>query len=563
MDEEDIFKKLTTGLHFKKTKNVFNVNGEPMNATDNSSDDISSGLDFFKRSSKKAKVQVNHSKNNHEVKDINTSIEPALLKSEENSRKKHKINVVGSDVPDLVVNFDDLRSVYDVNTKCIENVFTEMQFKHLTPIQMQAIPAMIHRRDILACAPTGSGKTLSFVLPTLHLVLKNKMIESNQGTNGKNQQQFQALIIVPTRELAAQILNVFLSLSKNSAAPGVKVKLLDKSTVKSFERKGAKYGKQFDILISTPNRILHLFQQDIPLIHLSGVETLVVDECDKLFEEGAEGRSFREQLGTIYSNCTNPKISRGLFSATFSFDVQQWCIMNMNNILQITIGGKNTAVMSVQQELNYVGNEQGKHLALAEIFHHQGFLPPAMIFVQSKERAKELFQELIYDGMNIDVIHSDQTESQRKKAIENFRTGKTWVLICTDLMGRGMDFKGINLVINYDFPTSAISYIHRVGRTGRAGRSGKAVTLFTDDDKPLLRNIVSVVRGAGCHVPEYMLKLKKLEKDEAKRMSKMKRPRKTIRTAPLDLIKEERAKREKLKAKRQAKLQKNKKVIKE
>ncbi len=117
----------------------------------------------------------------------------------------------------------------------------------------------------------------------------------------------------------------------------------------------------------------------------------------------------------------------------------------------------------------------------------KGFEPPILIFVQSKERAKQLFKELIYDGLNVDVIHAERSQLQRDNTIRAFRQGKIWVLICTELMGRGIDFKGVNLVINYDFPLSAISYIHRIGRTGRACRLGKAVTFFTDDDLPYLR----------------------------------------------------------------------------
>lgn len=166
----------------------------------------------------------------------------------------------------------------------------------------------------------------------------------------------------------------------------------------------------------------------------------------------------------------------------------------------------------------------------------QGLQPPVLVFVQSKERAKELFHELIYDGINVDVIHADRTQLQRDNIVKGFRAGKIWVLICTELMGRGIDFKGVNLVINYDFPNSAISYIHRIGRTGRAGRRGKAVTFFTENDAVFLRSIANIMKEAGCPVPDYMLQMNKPSKKDRRKMAKKAPKRKTIRTFPKDEV---------------------------
>merc|ERR1712113_359025 len=144
----------------------------------------------------------------------------------------------------------------------------------------------------------------------------------------------------------------------------------------------------------------------------------------------------------------------------------------------------------------YCGSEAGKLLAFRNIVK-AGIQPPVLVFVQTKERAQELFKELLYDGIHVDVIHSDRSQQQRENTVRAFRSGGIWVLICTELLGRGMDFKGVNLVINYDFPPSSVSYIHRIGRTGRAGRRGKAITFFTDEDKILLRNVAHIVKGSG------------------------------------------------------------------
>nr|CAB3237186.1 probable ATP-dependent RNA helicase DDX52 [Phallusia mammillata] len=539
MDEEDIFRKLGTSLKFNVKR--FKNDAQKLNI---STPSTIKKLDFFDNltsgQSPKTGKQVKRSK-----REKTTHCEEPTRNDETNHqgksdngvhsvRKKYRIQVDGSDIPEPITTFQHLHSEYDFNMKCMENI-SKKGFKELTPIQMQAIPSMMHGREILACAPTGSGKTLAFLVPIISHILK----QAKQKKKGKH---FCSLILSPTHELAEQTLreckelvSVKESETPESTSDLIRVKFLDKGETKRYMRRGMKQATSTDLLISTPNRIVYLLQQDPPMISLEFVEWLVVDESDKLFEEGQAGKSFREQLGTIYASCTNPKIRRAMFSATFAYDVQQWCLLNMDNVLQITVGGKNTAVRSVNQKLQYVGNEHGKLLALQQIIRG-GFSPPVIIFVQSKERAKELFAEMIYDGVNIDAIHADRTPMQRENAVKSFRRGDTWILICTELMGRGIDFKGVNLVINYDFPTSAVSYIHRIGRTGRAGRRGEAVTFFTDEDRPLLRSVSNLVRAAGCEVPEYMLRIKKPQKDERKRLARKERQRSSIRTAPPDVL---------------------------
>lgn len=150
--------------------------------------------------------------------------------------------------------------------------------------------------------------------------------------------------------------------------------------------------------------------------------------------------------------------------------------------------------------------EEGKLLAMRQLIA-EGLRPPVLVFLQSKDRAKELFHELVYDGINVDVIHAERTQEQRDAVIRKFRAGEIWVLICTDLMARGIDFKGVNMVINYDLPQSAVSYIHRIGRTGRAGRRGLSVTFFTEADMDSLRSVANVMRLSGCEVRRLSYRL--------------------------------------------------------
>ena len=155
-----------------------------------------------------------------------------------------------------------------------------------------------------------------------------------------------------------------------------------------------------------------------------------------------------------------------------------------------------------------------------------------LIFVQSKHRAKQLNKELKFDGVNVDVIHADCKKEDRDEIIKRFRVGKIWVLICTDLMSRGIDFKTVNQVINYDFPQSLVSYIHRIGRTGRAGRKGKATTFFTEADKGYVRTIANLMKKSGDDVPDWMLKLKQCDPKDWRKLEKAPPSRKPITTAP-------------------------------
>ncbi|KAF1378572.1 hypothetical protein PFLUV_G00191940 [Perca fluviatilis] len=432
-------------------------------------------------------------------------------------RSQHRINVHGCDVPNPVCTFEELQSEYRLNPRVLQNL-KDAGLSSPTPVQMQAIPLMMHGRELLACAPTGSGKTLAFCLP----LLAHLQQPANRG--------FRAVVISPTRELANQTYRELLRLSEGV---GFRVHIMDKASL-AAKKYGPQSNKKYDILVSTPNRLVFLLKQDPPALDLSSVEWLVVDESDKLFEGGKTG--FREQLAAVFLACSGSKVRRAFFSATCTPDVEQWCRLNLDNLVSVNIGHRNTAVDSVEQDLLFVGTENGKLVAMRDIIK-KGFLPPMLVFVQSIDRARELFHELVYEGINVDVIHADRTQQQRDNVVNSFRSGKIWVLICTALLARGIDFKGVNLVLNYDFPTSSVEYIHRIGRTGRAGHQGKAITFFTENDKPLLRSIANVIKQAGCPVPDYMIGFKKIHSKVKRRLEKKPPTRSTICTTPRFLMK--------------------------
>ncbi|XP_072397068.1 probable ATP-dependent RNA helicase DDX52 [Diabrotica undecimpunctata] len=517
MDAYDIFKKLSRGAKFsrnfhqekiKKEKAVYNVvkhetppaekiEKVPKVSQDNSSITLISGLTTENRVKKRKLKDEEHILKSLEQEKIN------------HYRNINNITVVGRQVPEPCKSFQD----FNVDSDIIDNL-KKCGYEEPTPIQKQAVPLMLKERQILACAPTGSGKTAAFLVPIIH------------SLHGPQRQGFRALILCPTRELAKQTQR---ECDRLAEGRGFRVHVISKIK-KALTQYNPNGSQKYDILVTTPNRLCFLLKQDPPAISLKNVEWLVIDEADKLFESGVRG--FRDQLTEILKVCDNEKRKIAMFSATYTPVVAKWCVHNMKGLVRVTIGHRNAATELVDQELLFVGNEQGKLLAFRDLVR-KGLSPPVLVFVQSKERAQHLFNELIYDGINVDAIHSDRTQLQRDNTVRSFREGRIWVLICTELMARGVDFKGVNLVINYDFPPSAISYVHRIGRAGRAGRRGKAITFFTVEDTVNLRSIAHILKESGCEVPPYMLTMKKISRTKRKQLEVSAPKRDEIITKPL------------------------------
>eukprot|EP00045_Choanoeca_perplexa_P014409 m.169481 g.169481 ORF g.169481 m.169481 type:complete len:475 (-) comp16669_c0_seq4:1938-3362(-) len=360
------------------------------------------------------------------------SLDRASKQDVSTHRKQHRIFVKGSDVPPPLSHFEQMEGL-GVPAALAQAVTAT--YERPSAIQMQAIPAILTHRDVLGVAPTGSGKTLAFGIPVLSQLGK----PGNAG--------FRACVIAPTRELSQQIARELEVVNKQLK---LQIRLLTKANSASL-----KSNQKLDVLIATPMRLVSAIQRG--LVDLSHVEWLVVDEADRLFENG-----FETQIDEIIAACTSPQRRIALFSATMPQRVEELAQTVLNDYIRIVINAAHAANFNVKQSLTFVGAEDGKMTAMRQLLQ-KGLSPPILVFVQSKSRAKELFQELVYEDINIDVIHSDRTQQQRDDVIKQFREGKVWMLICTDLMGRGVDFKGVNMVINYDFPPNATEYIHRVG----------------------------------------------------------------------------------------------------
>eukprot|EP01054_Gregarina_sp_Poly1_P004013 Gregarina_sp_Poly_1__4012@NODE_2210_length_2482_cov_261_133333_g1425_i0_p1_GENE_NODE_2210_length_2482_cov_261_133333_g1425_i0NODE_2210_length_2482_cov_261_133333_g1425_i0_p1_ORF_typecomplete_len384_score61_60DEAD/PF00270_29/1_4e31DEAD/PF00270_29/9e02DEAD/PF00270_29/3_1e03Helicase_C/PF00271_31/1_4e03Helicase_C/PF00271_31/7_7e26Helicase_C/PF00271_31/1_1e04ResIII/PF04851_15/2_4e11ResIII/PF04851_15/2e03ERCC3_RAD25_C/PF16203_5/9_1e02ERCC3_RAD25_C/PF16203_5/5_5e03ERCC3_RAD25_C/PF16203_5/2_2e07AAA_19/P len=353
----------------------------------------------------------------------------------------------------------------------------------------------------LASAPTGSGKTIAFLLPLIHSLKTDKHLDYAPA---------RALVVTPTKELAQQIFRQLLLLQhgvKDSITAGTLSDLVES-------------GAELDLVVCTPGVAYKLDEK--PGI-LSGVRTLILDEADELLSS-----SFAAFSDKILSECHKSK-QVVMFSATLPLPVLSLAASAIHTALVIQIGVSNSAPPEIEQELIDVCEEPGKLQIFRQLIEEKRLEFPLLIFVQEKERAAQLELELVKLGFRAGGLHSGLNKAQRETNLRDFRMGRLWILISTDVMARGIDCFGIQLVLNWDFPTSREAYIHRIGRTGRAGSRGKAITFFTDKDRGNLHLVVSVLRQSSSEVPEHV---KGILASMKVRKSDVKRRRSLVRAPP-------------------------------
>ncbi|CCC68547.1 hypothetical protein NCAS_0B04630 [Naumovozyma castellii] len=557
----DIFRVLTRGASVKKD---FNRKGKSVDYSSSkktetgntpgtkneSAGQIERELDFFRNKRILNKVEevkdnVTESAQEETVSETTDSTDDFLpkittFKEATELRKSYKGNITGEDIPLPIGSFEDLITRFSLDRRLLNNLI-ENHFTEPTPIQCESLPLALHGRDILACAPTGSGKTLAFLIPLFQQIINEK---DTLGLKG--------LIISPTKELANQIFLECVKLSNRiylDKKRPLQVALLSKSLSAKLKNKVIN-DKKYDLIITTPLRLIDLVKSEA--LDLSKVKHLIFDEADKLFD-----KTFVEQADDILNSCTDPVLRKAMFSATIPSNVEEIANSIMLDPVRVIIGHKEAANANIEQKLVFCGNEEGKLIAIRQLVQESEFKPPIIIFLESITRAKALYHELMYDRMNVDVIHAERTPMQREKIIERFKSGDLWCLICTDVLARGIDFKGVNLVINYDVPRTAQAYVHRIGRTGRGGRSGKAITFYTKQDSLAIKPIINVMKQSGCEVAGWMDKISKITKKEkeAIKRGKAHTERKQISTVPkMDILKKKR-KREMVQASKRRKLE--------
>ena len=338
-----------------------------------------------------------------------------------------------------------------------------------SPIQSKAIPEVLNNRDLLASAQTGTGKTAAFTLPIIEKLIWNP--------NNKKR-AIRALVITPTRELAAQIQK---NVRDYSEFTNIKSAVIFGGVKQNSQVNTIRQG--IDILIATPGRLLDLCQQR--LVNLGQIEMLVLDEADRMLDMG-----FVKDIKRIIALL--PKERQNLlFSATFSRDIKALAQNFLNNPVQIEVTPENTAVEIIEQKA-YRVDKSDKYNLLFKLID-DGNWEQALVFTRTKHGANKLAEKLSKRGFNASAIHGNKSQNQRTKALDGFKQGKVRILVATDIAARGLDIPLLPHVVNFELPNIAEDYVHRIGRTGRAGADGVAISLVDIEEVAYLRGIEKLI----------------------------------------------------------------------
>ena len=338
-----------------------------------------------------------------------------------------------------------------------------------TPVQAQAIPAVLSGGDVMAAAQTGTGKTAGFVLPMLQQLGANARAKPGRA---------RALILTPTRELAAQVHQSILTYGKNERLTSAVVfGGVNITPQLRALRRGV------DLLVATPGRLLDLYQQKA--VRFDDLELLVLDEADRMLDMGFI-TDIRRILKLIPQRRQNL-----MFSATFSREIRQLAGTICKNPIEIDVSPRNSTVEAISQKLYWVEKERKARLLCDLVRDTQ---EQVLVFARTKHGADKLAKRLGKNSISASAIHGNKTQAQRTRVLDNFKKNKIQVLVATDIAARGIDIELLPVVVNYDLPHEPGDYIHRIGRTGRAGASGQAISFVTRDEKKQLRAIESLIK---------------------------------------------------------------------
>ena len=356
----------------------------------------------------------------------------------------------------------------------ILRALNDQGYEHPTPIQAQAIPVLLQGRDVMGAAQTGTGKTASFSLPIIQMLLAHASASTSPARH-----PVRALILTPTRELAVQVAeNVKAYAQHTPLRSTVVFGGMDMKPQTVILKAGV------EIVIATPGRLLdHVEQKNISL---GQVQMLVMDEADRMLDMG-----FLPDLQRII-NLLPKKRQNLMFSATFSPEIKKLANTFLTDPITIEVARSNQTADKVTQVVYKIAENQ-KHALTAHILR-QRELKQVIIFSNTKIGASRLARELEREGMKAVAIHGDKTQQERMAALEAFKKGEIDILVATDVAARGLDISDLPCVINYDLPYNAEDYVHRIGRTGRAGASGDAISIYSDKDERLLTDIEKLIK---------------------------------------------------------------------
>lgn len=390
----------------------------------------------------------------------------------------------------------------------IIQILADSSYNKPTPIQEKAIPIILDGRDIMAAAQTGTGKTAAFSLPLLQILEKEDKAKANK---------VRALIITPTRELAAQVndnitkYSQYLNISNYVVFGGVKI-----NPQMQRLRRGV------DILVATPGRLLDLMEKNA--VNLSETNYLVLDEADRMLDMG-----FLPDVKKILKKLPEKRQSL-LFSATFPKEIESLCNSLLNNPVSIATHSKNSTAKTVKQWMHPVDKKR-KSALLSYLIGHNRW-QQVLVFVRTKRGANKIAYDLQKSGLTAEAIHGDKSQGARTRVLKMFKTGEIKILVATDIAARGLDIEQLPQVINLDLPNVAEDYVHRIGRTGRAGSRGQAISLVSADEVDSLQAIENLIRQKlkrefvdgfepNHTVPETVLSSKlKIKKPHKKKLAK-------------------------------------------
>lgn len=370
----------------------------------------------------------------------------------------------------------------DLNiTESILKAIEEKGYTVPTAIQEKAIPAALAGRDVLGCAQTGTGKTASFAIPIIQQIVQNKTSVKRRG--------IKALILTPTRELALQINECIGDYSKYTGVRyGVIFGGVNQNPQVDKLRRGV------DILVATPGRLLDLMNQGY--IRLDDIQYFVLDEADRMLDMG-----FIHDIKRLLLKL--PKEKQTLFFSATMPDVLV-SIMNslLKNPVKISVTPKSSTVSAIEQKVYFVEKKEKSQLLISIL--QQSDVQSVLVFSRTKHNADKIVKVLSKAGIGSQAIHGNKSQSARQTALGNFKSGKTRVMIATDIASRGIDINELPLVINYDLPEVPETYVHRIGRTGRAGHAGTALSFCSQEERKLMNDIQKLT-GKKLNSTNYVL----------------------------------------------------------
>ena len=378
----------------------------------------------------------------------------------------------------------------------------ELGFARPTPIQAEAIPPALEGRDVLACAMTGSGKTYAFLLPILH-----HLMEKPRGTT-------RALVITPTRELAAQIVESLNDVTVHTPLTGAAVfGGVGMGPQEHAFRSGA------DVIVATPGRLLDHFR--MPYAKLEHLEYLVLDEADRMLDMG-----FLPEIKKVLRHLPQKKRQTLFFSATMPAPIAALTKEMLSNPFTLNLQRQAAPAVGITQAVYPVAQDLKSGLLVALL--KRGDMPQALVFTRTKHRANRLAAQLVAAGIKAERIHGNRSQAQRTQALAGFKDGDYQVLVATDIAARGIDVEALGHVVNFDVPLAAEDYIHRVGRTARAEATGEAFTFVSPDEEGDLKQIERAIKKTlpRVTVPDFDYSAKpqtKLEVPLAERIAEIRK----------------------------------------